>query len=407
MQPAGHRTRTVLACATAVAVLITGAACGGHENTAAGPPIIDVSKIDSGNYPGTPVDIEKTRTDDSGYVREAIRIGGVVPLAMDVDSRFIYEPHPSYARNLAAKNHPVYFGIGVDDNFNAVAPGLVVGWTTTGQRRLDSSMGRVLNMDTLRFTDADHAAAAVKNMSSQVPSRPVTLTGYPAATAIVTQNSVGYNILTVWCLRNDLLLILQLVDPVSIPFDVAPLADIAKNALDKWNSAIAGYSETPADKFAALPLDVDGMLSRTLPFDKDAPPGGMDPEGVYPRQAALHSANRPDLVKAAFDDAGVDEMSAAATQIYRTRDAAAATRLAAALAKEHDDVWVPMDGPPNMPGVHCFKQPDSKDTDWNAPPTCFAIYDRYVAAVDSLNIQELYQRTAAQYKLLAYGHGGK
>jgi hypothetical protein len=401
------RSRTALGCAVAIAVLLAATACGSDHKDAAAAPVVDVSKIDSGNFPATPVDIDKTRTDESGYVRESIRIGNAVPLAMDVDSRYIYDMEAFSSRTLTAKAHPSYAGVGVDDNFNTVAPGFVVGWSTVGQRRTDPTMGRVFNMDTLRFSDADHAAAAVKNMSGVVPGRPVTVAGYPAATADVTTNSLGTNILTVWYLRNDLVFIVQLSDPVSVPFDVAPLADIAKKALDKWSASITGYTETPIGNFASLPLDVDGMLGRTVPFDANTLPSGVDPEGVYPRQAALHASNRPDLLKAAYDDAGVDQVAVASSRVFRARDAAAAARLAAALAKEHDDVWVPMDAPPNMPGVHCFKQPDGADTDWTAKPACFLTYDRYAAKVDAFNIQELYQRTAAQYKLLAFGHTGK
>ncbi|WP_019929475.1 hypothetical protein [Nocardia sp. BMG111209] len=407
MNPIRQLTRTLVACAAAVTVVLTGTACGDHHQDKPAPAAIDVAKVDSGNFPSTPVDLEQSRTESSGYVRESIRIGNSVPLAVDVDSKYIFEPKAYISRTLTVKNHPSYAGIGVDDNFDSVAPGFVVGWATSGQRRLDETMGRVFDMDTLRFTDADRAAAAVKNMSAVVPGRPATISGYPAATANVTTTTLGTNILTVWYQRNDLLLIVQLSDPVSIPFDVAPLADIAKKALDKWDAMIKSYTETPLDKFGSLPLDVDGMLGRTVPFDKNTLPGGIDPQGVYPRQAALHIANRPDLIRAAFDDAGVDAVAAASTYVYRTRDAAAAARLAVALAKEHDDAWIPMDGPPNMPGVACFKQPDGTTTDWTAPPTCFVTYDRFVAKIYALNVQELYQRTAAQYKLLAYGHSGK
>ncbi|MQY25055.1 DUF7373 family lipoprotein [Nocardia aurantia] len=407
MNPLNRVTRVALAGITAVTVLLTGTACGDDHKDAAAPPALDISKIDSGNFPVAPVDIEKTRTESSGYVRESIRIGNAVPLAIDVDSKYVFDPKAYITRTLTVKSHPSYTGIGVDDNFNALAPGFVVGWATLGQRRTDPTMGRVFDMDTLRFTDADHAAAAIRNMSGVVPGRPATIPGYPTATANVTTTILDSNVLTVWYQRNDLVFIVQLIDPISIPFDVAPLADISKKAIDKWDATIAAYTETPLDKFGSLPLDTDEMLSRTLPFDKNTKPSGVDPQGVYPRQAALHITNRPDLVKAAFDDAGVDSVAVASTYVYRTRDAAAAARLVAALAKEHDDVWAPIDGPPNMPGVRCFKQPQGGDTDWTAPPACFVTYDRFAAKIYAFNVQELYQRTAAQYKLLAYGHPGK
>ncbi len=392
------------AFATAFALLLATSACGSDSDTA-GPntPAIDISKLDTGNYPTTPADIEQTRNYEAAVLREAIRIGNAMPLVMDVDNRFIFEPHQYFNRWFSSKFSPSFSGSGVNgEDFNSVAPGLVVGWYTYGQRREEFDIGRSVAIYTLRFSNADQAAAAARTLADRSVGEALQIPGYPAArTTYRAKTELGTPAMYTWLTKGDLVLHVRIDDPISTPFDPVPLADITRRAFDKQIEMLKNYAPTPADQIAALPLDVDGLLSRTLPLEKDnMPVDGSNPSAVYPKQAALHPENYPNLAKAAFDDAGVDYVAVGGAHIYRTRDAAGATRLLAAIETQVAAKYDKIDSPPNLPTAHCF---DTKagTASWSYPPMCLVPIDRYVAQIHGSNVQDMYQRAAAQYKLLS------
>ncbi|MBF6327474.1 DUF7373 family lipoprotein [Nocardia transvalensis] len=388
-------------------MMLLAGACGGDKQ--ASPPTapaIDVTKIDSGNYTAEPIDVQRIRNDQSGFIQEAIRIGNAMPTAMDVDSRFIYEPHRFLSRFYTPKEPPELSTVEENsDDFHKLAPGFIAGWYTQGQRREEDKLGRYVLMRSLRFSNSDQANAAVQALSNREQGDPLQIPGYPAAVAALHQAKLyGGGFTSSWLSRGDMVFHVRVNDPVSVPLDPAPLIEFTKKAFDRWITMSDAYSPTPPDEIESLPPDVDGLLSRTLPFDKNTRPvGGQEPAGVYPRQAALHFANRPDLRKAAYDDAGVDYVAVGSALVYRTRDSRAGARLIAALVNEGADSYDKIDGPPNMPGAQCFKAKPEIENSWTAPPACYIAYDRYVATVRGSNLQDLYQRTAAQYKLLAYG----
>ncbi|WP_062983061.1 DUF7373 family lipoprotein [Nocardia anaemiae] len=398
-------------CATALAVAftLTIGACGRDTKDDAGEngAVIETSKLDSGNYPTTPSDVEKTRTDDSGAVREAIKIGAATPLVMEVDNRFIFDYHGYISRILTPRSKPEFTGTKLESGeFNTIAPGLVAGWYTFGQRRAEPGLGREIEMDVIRFSSSDSANIAAQALAERTPGEGFRITDYPAArTTYVPKVPYGSPRMASWLTHDDMLLYVRVDDPISIPFDPAEQADLVKRAFDKIIEGLKGYSPTPIDQIKSLQLDVDGLLSRTLPFDKDNRPGGPDPTAVYPKHAAVHFAQHPNLTMAALDDAGVDDIAESATVIYRTRDASSTTRLIAALeASDLDEEnYAKVDSPTNLPTAHCYNAKPGISSPSNYPPVCWIAFDRYVARVGGRNVQDLHQRTAAQYKLLASG----
>ncbi|WP_330252317.1 hypothetical protein OG874_40580 [Nocardia sp. NBC_00565] len=404
----GRRLRI---CATALAstLALTVGACGNDTNNdaALSSTAVDISKLDSGNYPTTPSDVEKTRTDDSGAVREAIRIGAAIPLVMDVDNRFIFDYHTYISRMLTPRSKPNFTGTKLEsEEFNTIAPGLVAGWYTLGQRREESGLGREIEMDAIRFSSSDRANAAAQALADRTLGEGYRIAEYPAArTTYVPKVPYGSPRMASWLAHDDMLLYVRVDDPVSIPFNPAEQADFVKRAFDKLVDGLKGYSPTPIDQIKSLPLDVDGLLSRTLPFDKDNRPGGSDPSAVYPKRAAMHFERHPNLAMAAFDDAGVDNIAVSATAIYRTRDISSTTRLIAALEAPviDEENYAKVDSPTNLATAHCYNAKPGISSASNYPPVCWIAFDRYVAKVNGRNVQDLHQRTAAQYKLLASG----
>ncbi|MEV6337467.1 hypothetical protein AB0M12_22440 [Nocardia vinacea] len=396
------RLRPFLCVLVATAVAATTAGCGSDDHTT-NTSTIDISKLDSGNYPIVPRDIEAIRTAKTGPALEAIRIGNSTPLPLDVDGRYSFQRLTNTDRRVTPTSTPTIFSLS-DQEVAESTDGLIAGWDSSGERRKRLSLGRQANISLLRFSSAEQTEAAVRRLadrqSENLTGDSVQVPGFPQARA---KWSVGKKYLDAWLTHDTMALYLHIEDPLSEPAELAPLTDFAQKYFKKQFEMLATYSPTPADRFGSLPIDVDGLLSRTLPLEeKERIDKNYDNSMVLPGQAALHFENLPGLTKAAFDDAGVDLVSFSSTRVFRARDAKSATRLLAAFADRDSDGYRKIDSPSNMPSAQCFDYKDTKTTTSRYPPVCFFAYDRYVARVTGHNPQELYQRTAAQYKLLAH-----
>ncbi|TDP39828.1 DUF7373 family lipoprotein [Nocardia ignorata] len=392
--------RKLRAYAAFSVLIILSSACGSSsEPPAPTAPEVDISKLNSGNYPTTPVDVEATRRPLSGAVRESVMIGAASPMPYDYDHRFVYN-RLRVSREITTGKPPWYPGTDFKDakeTLDAI-PGVVAGWQTAAARRAHIYTGREIDTMVIRYTDDNHARFAYEELAKRTNGVPGEVPGYPDAQVrvAITKDSFTTQYMRAWLVRGDLLIHAALSDPVSVPFDAAANADIVKRFFDKQLAMLESYSPTPVAEIDKAPLDVDGLLTRTLPADE-----GLAVGRVYPRQALLHLANRPDRMMPAFDDAGVDYAAAAGGSVYRTRDAAAAVRYLAAEAADIDPRYEPMDAPAEMPGARCYKAKPGKAMAIALPPTCLTTVGRYVIGSVGANPQDAHQRLAAQYKLLA------
>jgi hypothetical protein len=394
------RTRYLCLIVAAVFGAVTGCGDSGSSTTA---PTFDATTLDVGNYPTVPRDIEAARTNLSGPRLEAARIGNVAPLPMDIDGKLVFKSTIYWERRITPAD-PKELPSLKKDEFNDLTPGFVAGWFTRGQRR-ESGLGRALEMYTLRFASPAQAEAAANRIGDrqqeEVPGESIAIPGIQAARAKWSPNR---RYIDARLTRDAMLLLVRIADPLTEPADTAPLVDMAQRAFDKQIEGLNSYTPTPIDQLGSLPVDVDGVLSRTLlinnpPSAKD----GGDLSMVLTGQAALHTEYYPNLAKAAFEDAGVDLVTYSDDRIYRTRDSNAAERLVAAFIDQESKGYKPIDSPPHMPGVKCFDIKDPKGSTNRYPPVCYLSYDRYVARIEEANIQTLYQQTAAQYVLLTHG----
>ncbi len=379
----------------ALLVTVLGACSDGAPSVAP----IDISKLDIGNYPTEPLDVETLRNPSSGFVREAIAIGNKTPVPFEYDSRFAHGP--DYPRNqIVTPDEPPYpeaFGIKLPrKDFGTNFPGLVAGWHNYATRRFDSTMGRILDSHTMRFDSPESARNAADKMSELAPGVLYSVDGYSTAKTKVTpaEPSVSAKMRS-WLVRDDMLLYLQIADSVSRPFNEVDNAGIVKRFFDNQIEQLKGYSRTPLDKIAQLPLDADNLLSRTLPADKTS-----SRATVYPAHAALSISHTPVATAAAYADAGVDLVVLAGAYVYRAKDAAAAERLSAAYGS---DALSPgrstkeVEPPPNLPTATCT----AGDSELQLPPSCRFTVGRYLVRVAGPNLQDTYQRAGAQYRLLA------
>ena len=387
----------LLLCVAIAVASMTG--CGDQESPA---PTVDISKLDSGNYQSVPKERVELREPKYGAPLEAVRIGAATPLIVEADDRFLFQRFVNAERRLLPDSLPDLFSLKADE-FTDLAPGFVTGWATNAERRTPAFVGREVTLQILRFTDANTADTAGRRLAERqaqnLPGETVAITGYPQAHA---KWSPSKKYLDVWLTRESLLLYVHMDDPVSEPPESAPLIEIVRKVLDNQVEGLKNYIPTALDEFGSLPIDVDGVLSRTLPLEDNEKGKGYDPSTVLPARAALHYEMDPAATRAAFNDAGVDLVTLSGADVYRARDSAGAARLMAAMIDHRSSGWQAMDGPPGLPTAKCF---DTKDKKLNASryaPACFVQYDRFVARITGGNPQKMHQKTAAQYKLLAF-----
>lgn len=393
------RCRITLACLTALLTLTVG--CGSEQETS-----VDTSALDPGNYPTAPRDLSTLRTEDGGAVRESIRLGGLVPLPMDLDSRLVYGRTNFVGHHYTARNPP-HRGSGISnlENFGEQVPGLVAGWHTGGSRRAKRTFGLDVSVGLLRFTtpeQATHAMHVLADASAEKypPKQPLEIPGYPTGRIHLT----AHDSVQSWTAQDDYLLWTFVSDGLATPPDPAPLLDFTKKLFDRQFELLRGSTPTPVGELANTPID--DLLARTLAAER---PGTLDDvTGAYTVPAALHLESRPDLARRAFEDARVDLVAYAGTRVYRAGDTAAAIRLTAFLAAQAPSGYDPIAAPPGLPEARCFREDPG-------PPQsariilehrCYLSHGRYVAEVTANQPQDLAQRVSAQYLLLAHGGAG-
>ncbi|WP_194817405.1 hypothetical protein [Nocardia sp. XZ_19_385] len=390
MNHSRHGIRAALAGITALALLAT--ACGGGQDSNPSGPA-DLAKLDAGNYPISPRDLEKERTAETGAIQEAIKLGSFVPLITDLDSRLVHGRITAAGK--ITPQHPPTTWVTPSEKFTEFVPGLVAGWRTAGSRRENPNLGLNVELALLRFTSAELAVNAARVLAEEThktnpPKHPLEIAGYPGHTFLSYNDAVE-----TWLPRGDYVVKLFIRNVLATPPDPAPLLDFAKRALDKQFELLQGYAPTAADKLSENPIDPEGLLARTLP----SPDLGTDEDhtGVYPVAAELHLRSRPDMMKRAYDDAKVDLIATAGSQIYRTGDPAAAERLLAALTEGLTASFYPYDSPPGLPDAKCYKAKSGSTFG------CYLTYEHLLAEVVASQPQDLNQKMAAQYKLLTHG----
>ncbi|MFE1593166.1 hypothetical protein [Nocardia sp. NPDC058705] len=389
-------------CAALIAVVTVASACGSDADSESSTPSVDLSQLETGSYQSTPRDPNMSKADATGQAIEAVRLGAAVPLPYDVDRSYAFQRLNSPRLRSTSKLPGSMTKIDPAE-FHEVTDGLIAGWKSSGERREQPFLGRQAWIHVYRFeTEAQAAIAAERIPAKQQKlgtGQRVEIPGYPAA-----RNNWAGSVLDSWMAKGPMVFGVRIDDPMTEPPDPAAAIDFTQKAYAKIIEMQAGYSPTPVDKIAALPIDTDGMLSRTLPGEEDHRIDPLVPEGaVEPTQAALARDEFPGTTKPALVDAGVDLISSESTlaRVYRAENTKAAQRLMAALIEPYSRFMKPIDSPRNLPDAKCFDRKDSSASSSGLTPICYVVYDRFLARVTASSVQDLHHRTAAQYKLLA------
>ena len=390
-----------------VALGLLMSACG-HSSDAAAPPTpkIDIATLDSGNYPTTPVDVESTRVPASGALREAIRIGAATPAPFQYDPRFVFANGFSGGRHITPADPPYFPGAGIENkDFEATIPGLVAGWESSADRRDEMNAGRTVATITIRFQTTDQAEHAAVELSNRAPGSVYSIPGYSDALAKLETKPAPLPVqnLRVWLPRGDMVYFIEVADWLGLPYDPAADAAVAQRFFDKQIEMLRSFTPTPLSDIDKLPLDTEGLLSRTLPTEAaKRSETSTSSAAVYPAQAALHLEEHPASASPAYTDAGLDYVAFDMGSVRRTRDEAAAARFHAWLDSEFssDTDFVKADAPPNMPTFTCFAVNSKSSSSSMSEPACQGTIGRYVIGASASSLQDAHQQIAAQYKLL-------
>lgn len=266
----------------------------------------------------------------------------------------------------------------------------------------------------LRFPDPAAAATAAAQLAAADPGldgdasrTPVTLSD-PAARAVqyvLPDGTTGVRAFTPY--QSFVLYQSALITPNP------PLGLSAKilvfDALADQQTLLKGFTPTPADKLAELPLDPSGfLLARTLDN-----PGGATPAiiGTWSPTAWLNFEDTPPQAATWLADAGVDWVSQRLATVYRARNAEAADRLLETVVADlrTTPLAKPAAAVPGLPRARCFERPEAEGLAEAAQTwqriawrfKCAASTDRYVFTVYAADGKDAQQRISAQWRILA------
>ncbi|MFI6997749.1 hypothetical protein [Nocardia sp. NPDC050175] len=388
--------RPLRTLAAGLAVLLGTAGCGSDSPP---PPAVDISQLDVGSYATTPREIGKPRFDHA-RLSEGQRLGGFVPMPMDIDPRFVFQPYSETGPVLAFIETLYSLNLSVD-SFQANAPGFIAGFAGLAYSENDVSIATSLSNAVLLFADQQSATSAAAALAHAI------------ATKQDLREQVGIgehrDALAFWKPGTQELYSFQAGGPYVIYTEVKDQAKIAvgttdlpamvslvQKSLDMVGARLRGFRPTPPDKLTDVPIDHDGMLGRSLPRPNED--GWRNPPGLYDRTGALNLSSDPVRDKKLFDEAGVDWLVYNAGYLYRAEN-----RKGAQLIRDSHSapskLYRRIDPPKNLPNARCreFRLKDVVTNRFH----CIASYDRYTAEVWSNQLIDVYQRISAQYAILA------
>lgn len=401
---AGLRLRTTIGAVFTIAVL-TSSGCG-SESVAAKANPVDLSKLNVGSYSSRPQDRVFKDPARTARTMEALRLGNIMPLPQEVDPSLRY--HSSFTHPFvdveSFAGDPVFGYFNITD-FTANTPGLVAGFSTSGQSNADSAIATELTDAVMIFDTADAAGSAATALArsgfdnrfgSNDSAEPAQSTQYPTAhLSWIPKNQE----LASWYATGQFVIITLVGDQANNALkvsDQASLRALSDKAITVTADRLKSFQPTLPDKLASLPTDPQGMLRLTLPV-----PTGDDTaypfDGTLDRHGALHKVDDPDKAPARFEKSGVDFVSYGAGRLVRTRDAAAAQTYVDEISIDRFQQRI--DPPPGLPTARCSRYYERRPFASNFH--CYVAYQRYAIEIWSDQQQDLYQRISAQYAILA------
>ncbi|MFG1794340.1 hypothetical protein [Nocardia sp. NPDC049149] len=395
-----RRHRRAAGALVIAGMLAASSACESAPQDPAPPaPVVDLTRLDVGSYPTQPRELGTAKNPDQARMIEAQRLGNVVPTAADIDPAF--REGNAFVSSVFIDPRNSLGKIMKIDRFAEAAPDFIAGFLSHGSTEA-KNQGRDLFNAVLIFPDEQRATAAAEalervDFEANERNERVPIPKYPAARAHwqPQEQSIGS-----WLATGKFVVYTWIFDYLKIfleQVDLPALQALVEKSLDAVVPAIAAFTPTPADQLMTIRIDMDGMLGRALPRQRED--GWLDPPGAFTGHAALHFASDPADDRRIIEATGVDRYATDGTELYRARDAAAATQLReerARLTKKFTGAAAPE----NLPVARC-KEYIGREA-LAVRYYCSVAYDRYAAFAASHQLLDAQQRISAQYAILVH-----
>ncbi|MFD7841538.1 hypothetical protein ACFV4K_01180 [Nocardia sp. NPDC059764] len=395
--------RAAAAAALAISVLVS-AGCG-SESHSAEQQTVDLTKLDTGSYATKPQQFEPKDAALAARTTEALRLGNVVPLPMDIDPALTHrmlgvQPFTGVD---SFEGDP-FLQVLDNEHFTANTPGLVAGFATSAKSDADNNIAFSLREAVMIFDTADSATSAASALArggfarteSPELAQPASSPQYPSASVTWVPN---YQLLASFYATGRFVIVTVAQNTENMQLKVSDQPGLL-NLSDKATSAtverLKNFQPTSTDKLAALPLDPQGILRLTL-RRPTGDPMAYSFDGVLDNKGALHSSADPSKTAPRYDHTGVDYVGYGVGQMVRTRDTEAAKRYIQEIPVSRFEHRI--DPPPGLPSASCYKAKAPNATQFSFH--CYVTFDRYAVAVPAAQQQDVYQRTSAQYAILA------
>lgn len=390
-------------CVTVMAglVLATTTSCGSVMAGQAIRAEPDISGLDVGNYPTKPVEFGVAGDDEAARYREGQRLGDFVALPFEAD--------PSYVNRVAGTGGPVVLdrrdmqSLVVNDTFDQVAGDLVAGWVHTWTTGGDPVGAQQLSIAVLMFPDPSTAASAAVGLEHDdftfnTANRPVQLPKYPQSSAHWWP---GHASLGSWTAHDRYVIFVKYEDR-SGRADLPAMVLRTESLLDVQVPLIDRFEPTPPDRSDEIALDPDGLLALTLPKSPNmiamfGPPDAFRGRGAIYALSGITSLN--------FLETGrVTGIALGESVVIRSETPQGAEALYENFrpAASESGASRAIESPEAIDGkVECF----SREVAAHENPSAFCVLrtGRYFAQVEGGQIQDLHQKTSAQYALLLHG----
>ncbi|BBZ67437.1 hypothetical protein MINS_28660 [Mycolicibacterium insubricum] len=404
-----HRLSAILVLTT-VGSFLTGCAqvhsgsvqrADGYDANTVNPALFD-----TGNYPTKPrAPIGTAGSVNVGRLVEAHRVAENTLLPFQADPTLNHADLPW----VIATNRALADYLGNDAIATAVdSHNLIAGFQTRAKDNDDNTQTtKELSNTVVIFGSATDAAAAPTAITasdppidsytkSPYPTTAITIPRHPESRAWAYQarrtDTSSWQIVEAFTARGPYLLAQQ-----AKAQSPAAAADLIAATLDQQGPLIDGFTPTPPDQLASIPLDPSGLEARILlPANRDR----TVENGVYGPHGALAFYSRPDEMQRRFTEAGVDLYGHEQSSVLRTRDAKAAGTLLNFTAMNYQRAGYEVTAVVNgLPGARCLRQREAYP---GASRTihCLAQADRYVIDVHAPQETNAKQMVAAQYLLL-------
>ncbi|WP_433491713.1 DUF7373 family lipoprotein [Nocardia grenadensis] len=374
------------------------AACGSVVEGQPVRPAPDLTGLDIGNYPSEPTHYSTAGDEKAARYREGQRLGDFVALPFEAD--------PAYVTPMRGMGGPVVLdrrdmqSLVINDTFDDVATDLITGWVHTWSTDGDPATAAQMSIAVLMFPDAATAETVADGLEHDdftfnTDNRPATLPGYPRSRAHWRPGTASLGSWT----AHDRYVVYIKFDDLSGRTDLAGMVQRTEALLRVQSPLLDQFEPTPADQLTGIPLDPDGVLALALPKNLQTV-AALGPPGAFRGRGALYALggiNSLDFLA----EGQVSAIALAESVVMRSRTVVGAQALWQRFRPVTGDAanTESIDAPAGVTdgNVECF----SRKAEQRPSTFCLLRTGRFFALVEGAQIQDLHQKTAAQYALLA------